>query len=112
MTQHPLRYVTRPNKADGVTKVIIRRDNAYVRVCDTNETVEQDLANSLSDQFSYADSAPIYQGALFELLGYSADTQTAEHISEGTFIPPLDTDPTTVKNAEGDRTNLVQDGHW
>ena len=58
--------------------------------------MERGLANSLSERFSCAESAPICQGALFELLGYSADTETAEEILEGTFIPPRDTDPATI----------------
>ena len=58
--------------------------------------MERGLANSLSERFSCDDSAPNCQGALFKLFGYSADTETAEQIPEGTFTPPPDTDPATV----------------
>ena len=32
-------------------------------------------------------SAPVCQGSLFELLGYSTDTEIATTIMEGTFVP-------------------------
>ena len=38
---------------------------------------------------------PICQGMLFDLLGYSANTEVALAILEGTFVPPLGTTPTT-----------------
>ena len=91
-----MRYVTSPNRAGGVTKVIISKEGKDYEICNTKETVERGLANSLSECFSCAESAPIRQGALFELLDYSADIKTTEQILEGTFIPPQDTDPATV----------------
>ena len=36
------------------------------------------------------------QGALFELLGYGANTETGEEIRKGTFTPPPDTEPATL----------------
>ena len=91
-----MRYVTSPNRAGGVTKVIISKEGKEDEICNTKETVERGLANSLSERFSCAESAPICQGVLFELLGYSSDTEIAEQILEGTFIPLPDTDPATV----------------
>ena len=64
-----IRYVTSPNRSGGVTKVIIPREGRNDEVCNTKDTVERGLANSLSERFSCAESAPISQGALFELLG-------------------------------------------
>ena len=61
----------------------------------TKDTVERHIANSLFERFSCAESTPTYQGALFELLGYSADTETAEKIPEGMFNP-RDTEQATV----------------
>ena len=90
-TWRGIQYVTKPTRAGGVTKVVMPCTNAEAEVCNTKIAVERGLADSLSDRFSCAVSAPIYQGALFELLGYSADTETAEAILEGTFIPPPDT---------------------
>ena len=91
-----IQYVTKKNRAGGVTKVVIPRLNKEDEVCNTKTAVEKGLANSLSERFSCAESAPICQGALFKLLGYSADTETVEEILEGTFIPPPDTDPATI----------------
>ena len=76
--------------------MIIPKEGENDEICNTKDTVECGLANSLSERFSCAESALICQGALFELLGYSADTETAEQILKGTFIPPPDTYPTTV----------------
>ena len=67
-------------------------------VCDTKETVEAAIADENSKHFSLANSAPICQGALFELLGFSANTETAEQILEGTWTPPEDTDGPTLIN--------------
>ena len=36
------------------------------------------------------------QGALFELLGYGANTETGEEILKGTLMPPPDTEPATL----------------
>ena len=95
-TWRGIQYVTKKNRVGGVTKVVIPRSNKEDEVCNTKTAVKKGLANSLSECFSCAESAPICQGALFELLGYSADTETAEDILEGTFIPPPDTDPATI----------------
>ena len=46
---------------------------------------------SLSERFGMADSASNFNGALFNLLEYSADTEIAEQILVGTFVPPLGT---------------------
>ena len=78
-----IRYVTSPNRAGDVTKVIIPQEDGDDEVCTTKETVERGLANSRSDCFSCADNAPLCQSALVKLLGYSADTDTAEQILEG-----------------------------
>ena len=50
----------------------------------------------MSGRFSQADIAPICQGALFDLLGYSADTEVALAILEGTFVSPPGTTPTKI----------------
>ncbi len=42
------------------------------------------------------DSKPIYQGPLFNRLGYSTNTHTAGQILEGTFVPLPDMDGPTL----------------
>ena len=64
--------------------------------CHTEETVEETLREEISKRFERANSAPICQGALFNLLGYGANTETAEKILDGTFDPPKGTDGPTV----------------
>ena len=62
----------------------------------TKDSVERAIHNEIGPRFSRAGSAPICNGPLFELLGYNADTEAGMEILEGTFKPPLGTDPTTV----------------
>ena len=62
----------------------------------TKEDVERAIHNGISPRFSRAGSAQVCNGPLFELLGYSADTEAGMEILEGTFKPPQDTDPATV----------------
>ena len=95
-TWRGIQYVTKKNRAGGVTKVVIPRSNTEDEVCNTKTAVERGLANNLSERFSCAKSAPICQRALFKLLGYSADMKTAEEILEGTFIPPPDIESATI----------------
>ena len=56
--------------------------------CNTKEKFEQGIGEEISRRFSQADSTPICQEVLFNLLGYSADTGVALAILEGTFMPP------------------------
>ena len=64
--------------------------------CNTKEEVDQGIGEEISEIFSQADSVPIYQGALFDLLGYSVDTEAALAILKGTFVPPPGTTLTTI----------------
>ena len=64
--------------------------------CDTEETVMEALGDEISKRFERANSAPICQGALFDLLGHGANTETAEKILDSTFDPPKGTDGPTV----------------
>ena len=63
---------------------------------DTEETVVEALGDEISKRCERANSEPICQGALFNLLGDGANTETAEKILDGTFGPPEGTDGPTV----------------
>ena len=52
-------------------------EDGTVRECNTKEEVKQGIENEVSERFSRASSASVCQGALFDLLGYSADTKAA-----------------------------------
>ena len=79
-------HVTKPTRPSGVTKANIPHADGALKVCNTQTSLEEGLASSLSKRFKMPESAPICHGALFELLGYSANTKTAEQILQGTFI--------------------------
>ena len=80
----------------SVNRIEVPRKDGSTRECTTKESVEEGIAQEISSRFSRADSAPICQGALFELLGYLADTKTATAILEGTFVPLPGTDGPTI----------------
>ena len=109
--------VTKPKRNAGATRVEVPQPDGPGTICDTKKTVEAALAEENSKRFGLADNAPICQGALFELLGYSADTQAAEEILQGTWVPPPDTSRATLllleeiariwKKMEGGEINIV-----
>lgn len=88
--------VTKPTRNASATRVEVPQPQGPPKVCETKKEVEDAIAEENSSRFSLADSAPIYQGALFDLLGYSADTETAEQILQGTWVPPPGTHPATL----------------
>ena len=56
--------------------------------CTVKEDVEAAIHEEIDVRFGRADSAPICRGPLFDLLGYTADTDAAVEILQGTFKPP------------------------
>ena len=48
-TWRGIQFVTKKNRAGGVTKVVIPRSNTEDEVCNTKTAVERGLANSLSE---------------------------------------------------------------
>ena len=104
--------MTKPNRNSSAVRVKILQTEAPI-VCDTKEEVEAAIAEENSKRFSMADSAPIYQGALFGLLGYSDNTETAEQILDGTWVPPEGTyEPTLIILKEIGRSwKKVQNGN-
>ena len=71
-------------------------EDSTTRVCKDKQAVEGAIHREISLRFDRADSTPVCQGALFELLGYGANTETGEEILKGTFTPPPDTEPKTL----------------
>lgn len=60
------------------------------------EGVEGAISAELSSRFGRAESSPLCNGDLFDLLGVYADTGTAAEILEGSFVPPPTTEPATA----------------
>lgn len=87
---------TKPRGLMSVTRVEVPQEDGSVIEHTTKETIEHALMSELSTRFGRAESAPICQGALFDLLGVYADTEAAIQILEGTFDPPPDSDARTV----------------
>ena len=64
--------------------------------CANKDEMEEAIKGTIMNRSTKADSAPICHGALFELLGYGADTETAIEILEGRFVAPEGTDRYTL----------------
>ena len=78
-----LNQVMTPQKAGMITYVdILQSDGTTVR-CNTKLSVKQENGEEIKTRFARAGSAPICQGALFQLLGYEIDTDTVIAILEG-----------------------------
>ena len=95
-TWRSIQRVTKPNKAGTVTFVDQKQADGTTTRHSTKATVEQAIADEILPRFSRASDAPICQGALFGLLGYGANTETAIEILEGRFTPPDGTDGPTL----------------
>ena len=91
-----IKGVTVPSAFNSVDRVEVPLMDGSIKECNTKETVERGIASENSKRFGMASHAPICHGALFELLGYSADTVTAEAILEGTFQSPGGVDGPTL----------------
>ena len=62
----------------------------------TKDSLERTIHNKIGPRFSRTGSSAICNGPLFELLGYISDTEAGMEILEGTFKPPIGTDPAMV----------------
>ena len=67
-----------------------------VKVYTGKKECEQAIMKEITERFERAKSAPICQGALFDLLGYGANTETAIEILEGRFEAPEGTAEATL----------------
>ena len=80
-----------------ITYVDIPQPHGTTVKCDTKLAVERANGQEIETKFARAGSAPICQGALFWLLGYKIDTDTAIAILEGCFeVLPLNIDEPTL----------------
>ena len=91
-----IKRVTKGKQQTATLRLEEPLPDGSVRVARTKEEVEEMIPRYLGDRFGSAGSADVCNGALFELLGYSADTETAVKILEGTWTPPPLTPPTTI----------------
>ena len=66
-----------------------------VKVCTGKKECEEAILKEISVRFKRAESAPICQGALFDLLGYGANTNAVIEILEGRFDALEGTDNAT-----------------
>jgi len=87
---------TKPNGVSVCTELDVPLPDGKVEKHLQREEIEPGIHGEITKCFLRADGAPICQGALYDLLGYSTDTETAEAILEGTFVPPPGTDGPTV----------------
>ena len=87
--------VTEMNKAGAVIRLEVKHPDGSITVHKGKEECERVIMEEILVRFERAKSAPVCKGDLFDLLGYSADTQTAVEILEGRFDPPAGMDKPT-----------------
>ena len=72
-----IKQTTKPASSGGATTAEVPQPDGLKLTYDSKIEVEHAFAEENSKRFGLADNVPICQGALFELLGYSADTVAA-----------------------------------
>ena len=70
--------VVKPNKTGAVSHVDVPLADGSTRRCNEKEDVDKAIGQDIMARSTRAKSAPICQGALFDLLGYRADTVTGK----------------------------------
>ena len=88
--------VTKRDRAGAVDRIEVLQPDGSVKVYTGKKECEQAIMKEITERFERAKSAPICQGALFDLLGYGANTETAIEILEGRFEAPEGTDDATL----------------
>ena len=83
------------NKVGAVIRLEVQQLDGTTTAHMGKEVCKRVIMEEISVMFERGNSAPICQGNVFELLGYSADTQTAVEILEGRFDPPAGMDKPT-----------------
>jgi hypothetical protein len=87
-----LKYSFSDNGGRGNTMSRVEREEDGVIIEYTEqEDVERVVREMTQHRFTMADSSPFCNGLLGEELGYTADTDTARAILEGTYQPPTNT---------------------
>jgi hypothetical protein len=92
-----LKYSFSDNGGRGntVTRVEREEDGVIIEYKE-QEDVERVVREMTQHRFTMADSSPFCNGLLGEELGYTADTDTARAILEGTYQPPTNTPDSNI----------------
>ncbi len=70
-----LNYVTGKKKTHSATTIQVEGQGGAIMECTTQDTVEQSIFSIVHEKrYTLAGEAPIYNGALFQDLGYTANT--------------------------------------
>ena len=78
------------------TQVFVTEHNQRQMVT-SKEEIEHISINENDARFSQSSDTPLMQPPMSDLLGYLANTSTADQINQGTFQPPESVDPYTKK---------------
>jgi hypothetical protein len=91
-----INHTTRPPR--GGAPITLRVEAGQtVNTYSTEHEMFEHTSDHLSQRFRLADSAPCYQGQLFDDLGFMGDTKCAQKILKETYDYPPDTDKWTKK---------------
>ena len=92
-----INYTTRPPRGGNPLSLHVQSWPLVTTHNTEAAVVEHTTSNHLSESFRQAYSAPCYHGQLFDNLGSMGDTECLQHILEGTYGYPSDTDIWTKK---------------
>ena len=88
--------VMEPERAGAISHVDVTQEDGTAKRMETKGECEQAIGNEIEPRFGRASSAPVCQGALFRLLGYEINTETAIDILEDRWKAPEGTDQSTL----------------
>ena len=90
-----IHHATKKKAANSVSRVQVSTAEG-VSDHEGEEAVEEAIMSENQQRFRLAKSSPLSSGRLYEDLGYIADTEAAQKILDGTYVPPPGTDEHTI----------------
>jgi exonuclease III len=93
------RMITKKLAGGGVTsclKTIIVDGETITVECNTKTTMEEVLLYVNNNKYQQCDHSPFLQPPLLDLFGFIGNSDAADQVLQGTFVPPPGTDRCTV----------------
>ncbi len=86
----------RKEKTRSATSIQVEERGGAIAKHNTREPVEQTIFSEIHNKrFMMAGEAPICNGKLFQEFGYTANTEAARAVLDGTYVAPEGSDQAT-----------------
>jgi hypothetical protein len=102
-----INHTTRPPRGGAPITLRVQAGQT-INTYSTEHEMFEHTSDHLSQWFRLAQSAPCYQGQLFDDLGFTGDTVCAQKILEGTYNYPPDTNEWTKKILQEAQITFLQ----